>query len=266
MYINKLKRNIEHKDSHLVVGLDTDFKKIPFTYKSKRDPIFEFNRDIINATSDLVVGYKINTAFYESMGSSGFRSLEKTVRFIPKNSLKICDAKRCDIENTSEHYAIAYFDNLQFDAITISPYMGLDAAKPFLKRKNKFVYLLGLTTNPSAKDIQHINVKNKKLFEIIINLGISLGKKRIGFVIGANHTDVIRDITGFHKDLAVLIPGIGFQGNDISKLTRSLNNNLYLINVSRSVIYAGSENDRKDVYLKKVRDKVLEIDKTLKIL
>ena len=160
--------NIKIKKSYLCVGLDSDIHKIPKHLLESKDPIFEFNKKVIDATSDFAIAYKPNLAFYEVMGSQGFKSLKKTIEYIPKNIFKIADAKRGDIGNTSSMYAKTFFETFNFDAVTLSPYMGYDSIKPYLQYKDKWVILLALTSNEGSNDFQKLEVGNNNLYEIII--------------------------------------------------------------------------------------------------
>lgn len=244
-YIQKLKKVIEDTKSHVVVGLDTSMKLIPGFFKKFPNPILEFNKAVIDATRDFAAGYKINLAFYESEGLMGIEALHKTVEYIPDELIKICDAKRCDIENTSEMYAKAYFDNLSFDAITLSPYMGHDSFKPYLKRDDKLIYVLILTSNKGAKDFQFLKTGDKYLHEVIAGKCLRWSSDKTGFVIGANHLKKIKYYSSPPFNVPLLIPGIGAQKNDLKKLLINLNNRLFLINSSRGIIYSAGENCNK---------------------
>ena len=238
MYKTKLNKIINESKSNLVIGLDTDLLNIPKSFLHSKSPITDFNKMVIESTYDYCAGYKINLAFYEAMGNRGYEILKNTLDFIPETKIKICDAKRGDIENTDEYYARAYFDDMNFDAITLSPYMGYDSVSPFLKRKDKFVYLLIRTSNPGADDFQNLELQNsKKLFEVITEKSLEWSKDQIGFVIGANHSDEIKKHSS--ADIPLLIPGVGAQGNDIQTLLNNIHNQSFLINASRSIIYAG---------------------------
>lgn len=187
IYTEKLRRIINLRHSNLIVGLDSDILKIPDIFLDFPNPVLEFNKCIIDATKEIVAGYKINTAFYEAAGITGAEALENTVRYIPDVMIKICDAKRGDIGNTSEMYARAYFDNLCFDSITFSPYMGRDSIEPFLSRKGKFVYVLIRTSNTGSGSIQMLRLESKeKLYERIASDYINWFNEGIGYVIGAN--------------------------------------------------------------------------------
>ncbi|MFA7360285.1 MAG: orotidine-5'-phosphate decarboxylase [Candidatus Kapaibacterium sp.] len=254
IYKDKLSKIIKASNSNLVVGLDTDFDKIPSVFKSAKNPMLEFNLCIIEATSKYCAGYKINLAFYEAAGYKGLEALEETVKAIPRNRIKICDAKRGDIGSTAEFYARAYLDNMNFDSITVSPYMGFDSVSPFIERKDKFVYLLVRTSNKGAEDFQTLKSGNKELFDIVASKALSWSKNQIGYVIGANHLKEIKKYSLSKANTPLLIPGIGAQGNDIENLMKNINNDLFLINSSRSIIFAGHEHDIKSVFLRKVSE------------
>lgn len=251
-YKQKLRNVIKQSGSNLVIGLDTDINKIPLTFLRYKNPILEYNLKIIESTYKYCAGYKINLAFYEAEGIKGITALEETVKAIPDFLIKICDAKRGDIGNTSELYAKAYFDNMNFDSITVSPYMGYDSVSPFLKRKDKFVYILIRTSNPGAEDFQTLKTGKKKLYEIIANKCLSWSKEQIGFVIGANHLKEIKTFSSKSDNIPILIPGIGAQGNDLENLMANVYNKQFLINASRSIIYAGHIKDNMSTYLGKV--------------
>ncbi len=251
-YKKKLEKIIRTARSNLITGLDTDIQKIPVCFLKYKNPILTFNKKIIDATAENCAGYKINLAFYEAAGVKGLEALEETVKYIPANLIKICDAKRGDIGNTAEMYARAYFDKLDFDAITLSPYMGFDSVSPFLERKNKFVYILVRTSNKGADDFQLLKSGRKRLYEVVAEKSLKWSKDGIGFVIGANH---MKDIKKFSsQDIPLLIPGVGAQGNDLTRLVVAVKGNLYLINASRSIIYAGDKKDGEKVFLKKVSE------------
>lgn len=254
-YTEKLQRSIKKNKSNLVVGLDTDIKKIPIFFRQYPDPVFEFNKLIIGLTKDLVAGYKLNMAFYECLGVVGIMGIQKTLSEIPETSIKICDAKRGDIENTSEMYAKTYFDKYDFDAVTLSPYMGKDSLDPFLKRKESFIYVLALTSNPGFIDFQKLKVGKKFLYESVIEKTMKWSKyKNVGFVFGANHLKEINKFSKSKKDIPILIPGIGAQKNDLSRLIKNLNNKNFLINASRSIIYSTAVDATEEEFIKTVRE------------
>ncbi|MFI5153043.1 MAG: orotidine-5'-phosphate decarboxylase [Chitinophagales bacterium] len=237
---------ILQKQSYLLVGLDSDISKIPRHLLSYPDPIFEFNRQIIQATEKYCVGYKINTAFYESSGTKGWSAMEKTFDLIPSTHFKIADAKRADIGNTSSHYAKAFFGHLNADAITVSPYMGEDSIRPFLEYENKWTILLALTSNPGAKDFEMLRIDQEYLFERILKTATLWGSpENLMFVIGATQTQMIRQIRKITPKYFYLVPGVGAQGGNLQEISASaiIDDVGLLVNVSRSVIYASGGED-----------------------
>tara|TARA_B100001063_G_scaffold169120_1_gene158346 strand:- start:436 stop:1257 length:822 start_codon:yes stop_codon:yes gene_type:complete len=257
---------IKNKGSYLCVGLDSDLNKIPKYLLKYDDPIFEFNKIIIDNTKDLVVAYKPNLAFYEVNGSQGMRTLKKTLDYIPKNIFKIADAKRGDIGNTSLMYARTFFETFNFDAITLSPYMGRDSIDPFLEFKDKWAIILALTSNKSAKDIQSIkNLNGEQLYESIIKNSTEWSsKKNMMYVVGANREDDLLNIRKIIPDNFLLIPGVGAQGGDLKKISNlGMNENCgIIVNVSRSIIYCDdSINFGQEVRLSamKVKNQMQEI-------
>jgi orotidine-5'-phosphate decarboxylase len=263
-YIEKLKYIIKKKKSNLIVGLDPDIEKIPEIFLKYENPIMEFNKSVINASKEIVAGYKFNIAFYEVLMGNGMDIIAKSLSFIPKNCVTICDAKRGDIPNTSEMYAKTYFDNLCFDAVTLSPYMGLDSVEPFLKRKDKFVYILALTSNKGSSDFQKIKSGNTYLFEIIVKKYLKMyGTDQTGFIFGANHLSDIKRMTKKNPNLSLLIPGIGAQGNDLQELISNLCNDVFVINSSRSIIYSSRKNITLPEYVKYVKNRSNEFNSTI---
>jgi orotidine-5'-phosphate decarboxylase len=236
-FTKKLKKALRESNSHLCIGLDTDLKKLPAFLKSSTNPIYEFNRLVVEATKDLVCAYKLNIAFYERAAELGFDAIRGTLAVIPENLVTIADAKRGDIENTSELYAQAFFDEMGFDAITIHPYMGSDSVRPFIRRKNKFVFLLALTSNYGSKDFQHLKINKKPLYEIVIEKALTWNDHKIGFVIGANYDRELKAITSKYPDIPILVPGIGAQKNSLERTVTAIQHSQFLINQSRSIIY-----------------------------
>ncbi|MCI5055918.1 MAG: orotidine-5'-phosphate decarboxylase [Flavobacteriales bacterium] len=237
----QLVANIRNKKSFLCVGLDPVVERIPAFLNDFEDPIFEFNKRIIDATKDYCVAYKPNIAFYEALGLKGWESLEKTVNYIPDSHFKIADAKRADIGNTSKAYAKAFFETLPFDAITIAPYMGEDSITPFLEYENKWVIILGLTSNKGSKDFQLIQTAEGQLYEKVLTTCSSFGDdSNIMFVVGATQTNQMQRIREIIPNHFLLIPGIGAQGGDLkSTVEHTINKDVgILINSSRSIIYA----------------------------
>jgi orotidine-5'-phosphate decarboxylase len=253
IFKEKLRHLIRKYQSNLVVGLDTDLNKIPEFFRNERFPLYKFNEMVILATRDNCLGYKINLAFYEANGIEGFKALEKTMKFISGKMLTICDAKRGDIGNTSVQYAKSIFGNLNFDAVTLSPYMGTDSIEPFLTDPNKFAYILVRTSNKSADEIQNIKSDNKRIYEIVAKLVLKRFGNQVGLVIGANHNKDVSKFSSQKEEIPLLIPGIGAQDNNLRKLMKNIKNELFVINASRSVIYAGKRNMSYNEYYDCVR-------------
>ncbi len=233
---------IKIKKSYLCVGLDTCMEKIPAHLKSHKNALFEFNRQLIDATKDLCVGYKINTAFYEAEGVKGWEAMEQTVNYIPSNLFKIADAKRGDIGNTSAQYAKAFFEVLNFDAITVAPYMGADSIQPFLEYENKWTIVLGLTSNKGSEDFEQLKTGNNYLYEEVIKKVSEWGtKENLMFVVGATKASDLSSIRKIIPDNFLLIPGVGTQGGNLGEVSKyGLNNDCgLLVNASRAIIYAG---------------------------
>jgi len=257
---HQIAEQIFRKRSYLCVGLDTDITKIPRHLLPGADPIFQFNKQIIDATKDLCVGYKINTAFYESMGVKGWESLENTVNYIPQEHFKIADAKRGDIGNTSSQYAKAFFEALNFDAVTVAPYMGEDSVKPFLEYNDKWAIVLGLTSNAGAKDFElqrfdtktdlldegiHIEKHGTKfLYEMVLEKVSRWGStNNLMFVIGATQADEFANIRQLTPEHFYLVPGVGAQGGSLKEIseTAMTKDCGILVNASRAIIYASGE-------------------------
>lgn len=237
---------IREKKSYLCVGLDTDINKIPRHLLSEPDPVFSFNKEIIDATRDICVSYKINTAFYEARGVKGWESLEKTVRFIGDHHFKIADAKRGDIGNTSAQYAQAFFESLPFDAVTVAPYMGEDSVKPFLQYPGKWAIVLGLTSNAGAKDFELQPSGDALLYENVLKKVSEWGStENLMFVIGATQAAAFENIRKLTPDHFYLVPGVGAQGGSLADISQNaMNRNVgLLINASRSIIYASAGED-----------------------
>ncbi|MCB2207463.1 MAG: orotidine-5'-phosphate decarboxylase [Bacteroidetes bacterium] len=242
---------IRKKRSFLCIGLDTDIKKIPEHLLDTDDPVFEFNKAIIDATHDLAVAYKPNIAFYESLGSTGWESLGKTVDHI-RNTTKdifiIADAKRGDIGNTSAMYAKTFFETYDFDAITVAPYMGHDSISPFLAFDRKWTIVLALTSNPGASDFQFLGDNNtgNKLFENVLTIASSWASKdQVMFVVGATKAEALKDIRKIVPHHFLLVPGVGAQGGSLQEVAKyGLNEQCgLLVNSSRGIIYASVKPD-----------------------
>ena len=250
MTYKTLFEQISRKKSYLCVGLDTDIRKIPAHLLKEADPVFAFNKQIIDATLDFCVSYKPNIAFYEAMGAKGWESLQKTIEYIPDSHFTIADAKRGDIGNTSGLYARTFFDpassGLNFDSVTVAPYRGSDSVLPFLEFENKWVILLALTSNSGSEDFQRITADNKPLFEhVLIKSQEWAGADRMMYVVGATQAKDLEYIRGIVPDHFLLVPGVGAQGGDLDEVCRTALNadGGILVNVSRAVIFAGSGED-----------------------
>ncbi len=212
---------IQNKRTYLCVGLDTDINKIPKHLQTHPKGIFEFNKQIIDATKELCVAYKLNTAFYEAMGLDGWKTMEETVNYIPSTHLKIADAKRGDIGNTSSQYAKAFFEALNFDAITVAPYMGEDSITPFLEYKDKWTIVLGLTSNKGSADFQQKKFNDEYFYETVLRTVSAWGnKENLMFVIGATKSDEISSIRKIIPDNFLLVPGVGSQGGNLSGISK----------------------------------------------
>lgn len=243
---HQLFQNIRKKRSFLCIGLDTDITKIPDHLLGYQDPIFEFNKRIIDATHDLCVAYKPNTAFYEAHGFEGWLSLEKTAQHIPAGILKLADAKRGDIGNTTRMYARGFFRQMNFDAITLSPYMGADSVLPYFQYEGRWVVLLALTSNEGAADLQYLHTDNGQLFESVLRLGKEWGTiDNTMFVVGATKADMLERIRQIVPDHFLLVPGVGAQGGSLSEVAKyGLNDHCgLLVNSSRGIIYASQGED-----------------------
>ena len=241
-------KQIQIKQSYLCIGLDTDPAKIPNHLLSGDDPVFEFNRQIIDATHQYCVAYKPNIAFYEALGPRGWESLQKTLDYIPKDIFSIADAKRGDIGNTAALYAKTFFEYLDFDALTVAPYMGEDSVKPFLDYNGKWVILLAHTSNPGSRDFQMIESKEtgRKLYEEVVLKALRWASPdQLMFVVGATQAERIGAIRKLAPDSFFLVPGIGAQGGDLEAVSREAMNKKcgLLVNSSRAIIYASSGHD-----------------------
>jgi orotidine-5'-phosphate decarboxylase len=246
-FTHRLRQVQSKQNSLLCIGLDVDNEKIPHHLRSRKNPALEFNRQIIEATHDLVCAYKPNLAFYEAMGEQGISTLRETLNCIPRAVLTIGDGKRGDIGNTAERYAKSLFDDFGFDAVTVNPYLGFDSVEPFLSNPNKGVFLLALTSNPGSKDFQRLKIGTRPLYEKIV-----LAAKRwnvhqnIGLVVGATHPKELLRVRRIVPDIPILIPGVGKQGGDLTSSLRcgcDKHGQLAVINASRSIIYASSGKD-----------------------
>lgn len=261
----QLIEQIRAKRSFLCIGLDTDRSKIPSHLLTEADPIFSFNRAIIDATRDLCVSYKINTAFYEAEGELGWVSMRKTREYIGSDHLVIADAKRGDIGNTSDQYARAFFETLSFDAITVAPYMGSDSIKPFLMWKDKWAIVLGLTSNEGAADFELQSSGEQLLYERVLHTASGWGTQdNMMFVIGATRAEAFANVRRILPDHFLLVPGVGAQGGSLAEVYHQGSNQEVglLVNVSRAVIYASAEAD----FDKKAREVALSYQQEMAVL
>ena len=245
----QLTEQIYRKGSYLCVGLDTDPEKIPASLQKEPDGVVRFNKAIIDATRDFCVSYKINTAFYEAMGTKGWQAMEETAAYIPDTHFRIADAKRGDIGNTSYRYAKAFLEELPFDAVTIAPYMGADSVKPFLEVKGKWGIVLGLTSNAGANDFEMRRLAEEGspyLYEEVLRKASQWGSpENMMFVVGATQAEQftrIREITPEHF---YLVPGVGTQGGNLGEISKKamIEGCGLLVNVSRAIIYASEKDD-----------------------
>jgi orotidine-5'-phosphate decarboxylase len=252
---NHLIEHIHQKQSYLCVGLDTDLTKIPDHLQSHPNAIVDFNKAIIDATKDFCVSYKINTAFYEAMGVKGWQAMEETVNYIPSTHFKIADAKRGDIGNTSSQYAKAFFETMNFDAITLAPYMGEDSVRPFLDYEGKWAIVLGLTSNKGANDFElkqlltengEEHLRAEFLYERVLRTVSKWGNpNNLMFVVGATQAEEFVNIREIIPDHFLLVPGVGAQGGSLKDISdKAMNTDCgLLVNASRAIIYASENED-----------------------
>ena len=239
-------QQIRLKQSYLCTGLDTQMEKLPAGLSKNGQGLVDFNRNIIDATSPYSVAYKINTAFYEQYGKAGWEWMEETLNHLPSDTLKIADAKRGDIGNTSSMYAKAFFDTLAFDAITVAPYMGEDSLRPFLEFENKWVICLALTSNAGHADFQLGEYQGMKLYERVIETVCKWGsEENLMFVVGATRASLVQEIRAMIPNHFLLVPGVGAQGGSLKDITEAAANPEVglLVNSSRGILYASSGED-----------------------
>jgi len=259
-------KQIKEKKSFLCVGLDTDINKIPKHLLTLSDPIFEFNKQIIDSTKDLCVAYKLNTAFYESNGIEGWKSLIKTAEYIPKNIFSIADAKRGDIGNTSRMYAKTFFETMDFDSLTVNPYMGIDSVEPFLEFDNKWVILLALTSNKGSEDFQNIcDLNDIRLYQHVLQKSSNWADdSKMMYVVGATKPGHIEKIRSLIPNHFLLMPGVGAQGGDLNEICKyALNDNIgIIVNSSRSIIYASDD----ETYASAAADQAMILQNKMKLI
>jgi orotidine-5'-phosphate decarboxylase len=263
---------IEQKKSFLCVGLDPDVQKIPTLFLRMQDPITEFTKSIVNATSDVAIAYKPNFAFYEALGLKGLHALDALIHHLPKNVVTIADAKRADIGNTSRLYATAFFETWGFDAVTVPPYMGYDSIEPFISYKEKLTLILCLTSNSGAQDFEEKRLENgKRLYEAVLEKALEWNQfENVGLVVGANRAEELKRLRAMAQGVCFLIPGVGVQGGTIEDSVRygaDANQQSALINIGRAVIYPNGEfsslNDFEKAVAKKAEEYVAAMRQAL---
>ena len=268
MTTNQLVNQIKTKKSFLCIGLDVDLDKIPKHLLQLEDAIFEFNKAIIDATHDLCVSYKPNTAFYEAYGIKGWQSLQKTIKYLNDyypEIFTIADAKRGDIGNTSTMYAKAFFEDLNFDSVTVAPYMGKDSVEPFLAFENKHTIMLALTSNEGAFDFQTLETNGKELYKQVLETSKTWqNSENLMYVVGATKAEYFAKIRKIVPDSFLLVPGIGAQGGNLQEVCEyGLNKNIGLIiNSSRGIIYASDKSD----FAQKARLEALKIQQEMELI
>jgi orotidine-5'-phosphate decarboxylase len=268
MTTQQLVQEIHKKKSFLCIGLDVDLTKIPTYLLKLEDPIFEFNKAIIDATHDLCISYKPNIAFYEAYGIKGWRSLQKTIEYINEKHpdiFTIADAKRGDIGNTSTMYAKAFLEDLNFDSVTVAPYMGKDSVEPFLDFENKHAIMLALTSNEGAFDFQTKNSDGKELYKIVIETSKTWkNSQKLMYVVGATKAEYFREIRKIIPDSFILVPGVGAQGGSLQEVCKyGMNENVgLLVNSSRGILYASKEKD----FAEKAREEALKIQQEMEAI
>ncbi len=269
----ELFEQIKKKKSFLCVGLDSDINKIPKHLLDNEDPVFEFNKQIIDATLPYTVAYKPNIAFYESRGAEGWKSLEKTINYLNEKApeaFTIADAKRGDIGNTSKMYAKAFLENMPFDSITVAPYMGVDSVSPFLEYDNKWVVLLALTSNKGAFDFQTVKPssdKDDELYKQVLTKSQEWANdERMMYVVGATKAEFFTEIRKYVPEHFLLVPGVGAQGGSLSEVSKYGMNDTcgLLVNSSRGIIFASVEEDFAEVAVAKAKELQLEMEGLLK--
>ncbi len=260
MTTQELVDQIHQKKSFLCIGLDVDMDKIPEHLLQQEDPIFAFNKQIIDATHHLAVAFKPNTAFYEAYGLKGWSALEKTIQYLNQNYpeiFTIADAKRGDIGNTSSMYAKAFFEDLAFDAVTVAPYMGQDSVEPFLAFENKHTILLALTSNKGAFDFQTKITEGEQLYKQVLKTATTWhNSQNLMYVVGATKASYLADVRAIVPDSFLLVPGVGAQGGNLQDVcTYGMNANIgLLVNSSRGIIYASSGSDFAEAATKAARN------------
>ncbi len=268
-----LVNQIRTKRSYLCIGLDTDIDKIPKHLLELEDPVFEFNKAIIDATNELCVAYKPNIAFYECLGAKGWDSLQKTLDYIPDNIFTIADAKRGDIGNSSKYYAKTFFETFNFDSVTLAPYMGRDSVDPFLSYENKWAIILAITSNESAADFQlsevNHNGSGRPLYLEVIEKAKTWGSdQNTMFVTGATRPELLKEIREIVPNHFLLVPGVGSQGGDLVEVSEAGFNSEcgLLVNSSRAILYAGDGEDFAEKAREAAQEVQHQMDKLLVVI
>lgn len=265
MTTQQLTEEIRRKKSFLCIGLDVDLDKIPAHLLQEEDPIFSFNKAIIDATHDLTVAYKPNIAFYEAYGIKGWKALAKTIEYLNLNYpdiYTIADAKRGDIGNTASMYAKAFFEDMQFDSVTVAPYMGKDSVEPFLEFSNKHTILLALTSNEGAFDFQTKDVGGKPLYQVVLETSQQYkNSENLMYVVGATKAEYFEEIRRIVPNSFLLVPGVGAQGGNLQDVCKyGLNDSVgLLINSSRGIIFASNKED----FAERAREQALKMQKEM---
>ena len=266
MTYQELYNQIIQKRSYLCVGLDTDPNLIPKHLLNYENPVLEFNRQIIEATAPYCVAYKPNTAFYEAAGATGWITLAETLKLIPAEHFTIADAKRGDIGNTSKLYARAFFEQMNFDSITVAPYMGADSVQPFLEFEGKWVILLALTSNSGSQDFQVLKYEEERLYERVLKTAQLWGEEdQLMFVVGATQTQELEQVREIAPKNFLLVPGIGAQGGSLEEVSKyGMNEHCgLLVNASRSIIYASDGEDFAEAAAKEAKKLQEKMDRYL---
>jgi orotidine-5'-phosphate decarboxylase len=262
-FSDRLRTIQRDKGSLVCVGLDTDASKIPPSLAGAEDPVAEFNREIIEATKDLVCAYKLNLAFYESLGKHGWETLHRTLSCIPDDVITIGDAKRGDIGNSSAHYARVLLEDFRFTATTVNPYMGFDSVEPFLQNAERGAFILALTSNTGARDFQYLRINQRPLFEHVIRkVNRWNTRQNCGLVVGATRPRELHKIRALVPSMPILIPGIGAQGGDLGLAVRhgcDRHGEMAVINASRTILYASPDHDFSGA----ARERTLELRDTI---
>ncbi len=244
----------------LCVGLDATVEKLPHGFGNSLDELLRFNMEIIEATKDYCCAFKINFGFYERYGSAGYRILEKTREAIPSNHISIADAKRGDIGNTADSYAVSILETMNFDSVTVNPYMGKDTVDAFLRYDNKLVFILALTSNPGSADFQYLTIGSKPLYRHVMDTALAWpSHAECAFVVGATHVEELAELRASYADVCFLIPGVGSQGADARSIHRANAGGPAIVNSSRAILYASSADDYAEAAARIARESAAQL-------